>query len=68
MGSEVYIDMYNDRLEITSLGGMHSGGNNIQDQDITNIRSNRRNPTLSFFAFKNLTLRGFNLSNFPLFC
>ncbi len=41
-GSEVHIDMYDDRLEVTSPGGMVDGSL-IQERDINNIISKRRN-------------------------
>ena len=46
IGSEVHIDMYDDRLEIYSPGGMFDGIN-IQDRDLMNIPSRRRNPIIA---------------------
>lgn len=45
-GSEVHVDMYDDRLEITSPGGM-PGDRKIEDFDIRRIPSIRRNPLLA---------------------
>ena len=46
VGSEIHIDMYDDRLEITSPGGLLDG-NFIQNLDITKISSMRRNRIIS---------------------
>ena len=47
LGSEVHIDIFDDRLEISSPGGMVNG-KNIQDLDLSkNIISKRRNPVLA---------------------
>ena len=46
LGSEVHIDMYDDRLTITSPGGM-ADGTRIQERDIDSISSTRRNPVLA---------------------
>ena len=46
MGSEVHLDIYNDRIVVTSPGGMYNG-TLIQDLDITDISSERRNPILA---------------------
>jgi ATP-dependent DNA helicase RecG len=46
MGSEIHIDMYDDRLEITSPGGM-TNGKRIQDMDISSVPSARRNPVIA---------------------
>ena len=46
VGSEVHIDIYNDRLEITSPGGMVDGSR-VQDRDIFTIPSTRRNPVIA---------------------
>ena len=46
LGSEVHIDIYDDRLTITSPGGM-ADGTWIQERDISNISSTRRNPVLA---------------------
>lgn len=46
LGSEVHIDIYDDRLVIHSPGGM-ADGTRIQERDITNISSTRRNPVLA---------------------
>ena len=46
MGGEVHIDIYDDRLAVTSPGGMYNGML-IQDLDIANVSSERRNPILA---------------------
>lgn len=46
MGSEVHLDIYNDRLIVTSPGGMYNGML-IQDLDIKDVSSERRNPILA---------------------
>lgn len=46
LGSEVHIDIYDDRLTIHSPGGM-ADGSRIQERDISNIASTRRNPVLA---------------------
>lgn len=46
MGGEVHLDIYDDRLTITSPGGMYNGML-IQDLDIANVSSERRNPILA---------------------
>lgn len=46
LGSEVHIDIYDDRLTIYSPGGM-ADGTRIQERDISNISSTRRNPVLA---------------------
>ena len=46
VGSEVHIDMYDDRLEIFSPGGMFDGIN-VQDRDIMTVPSERRNPIIA---------------------
>lgn len=45
-GSEVHIDIFDDRLVIYSPGGMPDG-TKIQERDIDNIPSTRRNPILA---------------------
>ncbi|MBE5864448.1 MAG: AAA family ATPase [Lachnospiraceae bacterium] len=45
-GSEVHVDMFDDRLEIVSLGGMVEG-KPVQNYDIDHIPSMRRNPVLA---------------------
>lgn len=45
-GSEIHIDMFDDRLEITSPGGMIDGSF-VQNLDITKISSMRRNRIIS---------------------
>lgn len=45
-GSEIHIDMFDNRVEITSPGGMIDGSF-IQDLDITKISSMRRNRVIS---------------------
>ena len=46
LGSEVHIDIYDDRLTIHSPGGM-ADGTRIQERDIENVSSTRRNPILA---------------------
>lgn len=46
MGSEVHLDIYDDRLTVTSPGGMYNGML-IQDLDIAYVSSERRNPILA---------------------
>ena len=59
IGSEVHIDMYDDRLEITSPGGMLDG-KRIQEVDILHVPSSRRNPIISdvFHRLKYMERRG----------
>lgn len=45
-GSEVHVDIFDDRLIIYSPGGMPDG-TQIQERDIENIPSTRRNPILA---------------------
>ena len=62
MGAEVHIDIYDDRLEITSPGGMYKG-RAVQEQDIENIESERRNPILAdlFHRMRYMERRGSGL-------
>ena len=46
MGGEVHLDIYDDRIVITSPGGMYSG-QRVQDIPLEEISSNRRNPVLA---------------------
>ncbi|WP_331465997.1 ATP-binding protein [Hominifimenecus microfluidus] len=46
LGSEVHIDIYNDRLTIYSPGGM-ADGTRIQERDLSSISSTRRNTVLA---------------------
>lgn len=46
LGSEVHIDIYDDRLTIYSPGGM-ADGTRIQERDLSSISSTRRNPILA---------------------
>lgn len=45
-GSEVHVDMFDDRLEITSPGGMVDG-TRVQDRNIRKVASRRRNPVIA---------------------
>ena len=46
MGGEVHIDIYDDRVELVSPGAMLDG-TQIQDRDIYNVLSIRRNPVIA---------------------
>lgn len=46
VGSEVHIDMYDDRVEIYSPGGMYDG-TMIQELNIEEVSSRRRNPYIA---------------------
>lgn len=61
-GSEIHIDMYDDRVEIQSPGGMFEG-QPIQECDINTIRSVRRNPVIAdlFHRMKYMERRGSGL-------
>lgn len=57
VGSEVHIDIFDDRLEIYSPGGMFDGIN-VQDRDIMTVPSRRRNPIIAdMFSRLNLMER-----------
>lgn len=59
LGSEVHIDMFDDRLEIYSPGGMVSG-TSITEENILQIPSVRRNPVIAdiFSRLKYMERRG----------
>ncbi len=61
-GSEIHIDMYDNRLEIQSPRGMFEGGT-IQEYDIDSIGSVRRNPVIAdlFHRMKYMERRGSGL-------
>lgn len=61
-GSEIHIDMYDDRMEIQSPGGMYQG-RPIQECDIESIGSVRRNPIIAdlFHRMKYMERRGSGL-------
>ena len=46
MGGEVHLDIYDNRLSITSPGGMYNG-QTVQDLPLEDISSDRRNPVLA---------------------
>ena len=46
MGSEVHLDIYDDRIVVTSPGGMYNGML-IQNLNIADVSSERRNPILA---------------------
>ena len=48
VGAEVHVDIYDDRLEITSPGGMLNG-KRIQDLDLRQVPSMRRNEIIADF-------------------
>ncbi|QAT42008.1 ATP-binding protein [Aminipila luticellarii] len=59
VGSEVHIDMFDDRIEIYSPGGMYDGIK-IQERDLMQIPSRRRNPVIAdiFNRLKYMDRRG----------
>ncbi len=59
LGSEVHIDMFDDRTEIYSPGGMLDG-RKVQDLDLRNVSSRRRNPIIAdiFNRLKYMDRRG----------
>jgi ATP-dependent DNA helicase RecG len=61
-GSEIHVDMYDDRIEIVSPGGMPDG-KRIQDLDIDDVPSIRRNPVICdiFSRLKLMERRGSGL-------
>ena len=61
-GSEIHVDMYDDRLEIVSPGGMPDG-KRIQDLNINDVSSIRRNPIICdmFSRLKLMERRGSGL-------
>ena len=46
IGSEVHIDMYDDRIEIYSPGGMFDG-KPVQEHELSKVKSKRRNPVIA---------------------
>ena len=46
LGSEIHIEMFDDRMEISSPGGM-ANGRRIQDMDLRHFSSMRRNQVIS---------------------
>jgi ATP-dependent DNA helicase RecG len=62
MGSEIHVDMFDDRMEISSPGGMF-GGIPVQNQPIDQIKSDRRNPVIAdlFHRMKYMERRGSGL-------
>lgn len=46
VGGEVHLDIYDDRIAVTSPGGMYSG-QQVQDVPLEDISSLRRNPVLA---------------------
>ena len=61
-GSEIHVDMYDDRLEIVSPGGMPDG-KRIQELNIDDVASIRRNPIICdlFSRLKLMERRGSGL-------
>lgn len=59
LGSEVHIDMFDDRIEIYSQGDMLDGCR-VQDLDLRNVSSRRRNPIIAdiFNRLKYMERRG----------
>ena len=66
IGSEVHIDMYDNRIEIYSPGGMFDG-KPVQEHDLLNIKSKRRNPVIAdiFSRLRYMERRG---SGFKKIC
>jgi predicted HTH transcriptional regulator len=61
-GSEIHINIYDDRLEISSPGGMFNG-KAIQEQNIYELESERRNPVIAdlFHRMRYMERRGSGL-------
>ncbi|WP_234121776.1 ATP-binding protein [Clostridium hydrogenum] len=59
VGSEVHIDMFDNRIEIYSPGGMYDG-TKVQERDLMQIPSRRRNPIIAdiFNRLKYMDRRG----------
>ncbi len=59
VGSEVHVDMFDDRLEIYSPGGMYDG-TKVQERDLMKVPSRRRNPIIAdiFNRLKYMDRRG----------
>lgn len=59
IGSEVHIDMFDDRVEIYSPGGM-CDGSKVQERDLMRVPSRRRNPIIAdiFNRLKYMERRG----------
>lgn len=59
IGSEIHIDMFDDRVEIYSPGGM-CDGSKVQERDIMRVPSRRRNPVIAdiFNRLKYMERRG----------
>lgn len=66
IGGEVHIDIFDNRIEISSPGGMYEN-RPVQDCDIMRIRSRRRNPVLAdiFSRLRYMERRG---SGFKKIC
>lgn len=64
MGAEVCLNMYDDRIEITSPGGMYSGDRLPEFVDFT-MKSSRRNPVIAdvFWRMRLMNRRGSGLEN-----
>ena len=62
MGSEIHIDLFDDRVEIYSPGGMYRG-QEIQERNILEVGSIRRNPIIAdlFHRMKFMERRGSGL-------
>ncbi len=59
VGSEIHVDMFDDRVEIYSPGGMFDG-TKVQERDLMNVPSRRRNPVIAdiFNRLKYMDRRG----------